>query len=129
MSEVELASVEVVGPRRRRSAQERMQIVEESYVHGMSVARVARKYGINANQVYQWRCLQQDGLLGPAAEHSGKLLPVSVIEEQRPSKTEALMAPAPAGKIHIELPGRVSIRLEGDVNAATVRLILKSLRS
>jgi transposase-like protein len=26
--------------------------VEESYVHGMSVARVARKYGINANQVF-----------------------------------------------------------------------------
>jgi hypothetical protein len=35
---------------------------------------------------------------------------------------------ASGGKIHIELPGRVSIRLEGDVDAATVRLILKSLR-
>ena len=55
--------------------------MEESYVHGMSVARVARKYGINANQVFQWRRLQQDGLLGPAAEGSEKLLPVSVIQE------------------------------------------------
>ena len=52
MSEVKLDLVEVVGPRLRRSAEERLQIVEESYVHGMSVARVARKYGINANQVF-----------------------------------------------------------------------------
>jgi transposase len=129
MSEVKVEPVEVVGPRRRRSAGERLQIVEESYVHGMSVARVARKYGINANQVFQWRRLQQDGLLGPSAESSVKLLPVSVIEEREPAKIEAAMAFAPIGKIHIELPGRVSIRLEGNVDAATVRLILKSLRS
>ena len=129
MSEVKVDPVEVVGPRRRRSAGERLQIVEESYVHGMSVARVARKYGINANQVFQWRRLQQDGLLIPPSENSVKLLPVSVIEEQEPTRREALAVPARGGKIHIELPGRVSIRLEGDVDAATVRLILKSLRS
>jgi transposase len=128
MSEEKVDLVEVVGPRRRRSAGERLQIVEESYVHGMSVARVARKYGINANQVFQWRRLQQDGLLGSSVENSVKLLPVSVIEEREPA-TEVVMAPAPVGKIHIELPGRVSIRLEGSVDAATVRLILKSLRS
>ena len=129
MSEAKVDPVELVGPRRRRSAQERLQIVEESYVHGMSVTRVARNYGINANQVFQWRRLQQDGLLGPSVEKSVKLLPVSVIEERALAKPEALAAPACAGKIHIELPGRVSIRLEGDVDAATVRLILKSLRS
>jgi transposase len=128
MSEVKLDTVGA-GPRRRRSAEERLQIVEESYVHGMSVARVARKYGINANQVFQWRRLQQDGLLGPSAENSVKLLPVSVIEERALAKPEALAAPACVGKIHIELPGRVSIRLEGSVDAATLRLILKSLRS
>lgn len=129
MSEVKVDPVEGVGSRRRRSAQERLQIVEESYVHGMSVARIACKYGINANQVFQWRRLQQDGLLVPALENSVKLLPVSVIEEREPAKTEALAAPASVGRIHIELPGRVSIRLEGDVDAATVRLVLKSLRA
>ena len=129
MSEVKVDSVEVVGPRRRRSAEERLQIVAESYVHGMSVARVARKYGINANQVFQWRRLQQDGLLGSFAENSVKLLPVRVMEERVLTKPEALAAPAAIGKIHIELPGCVSIRLEGNVDAATVRVVLKSLRS
>ena len=79
--------------------------------------------------MFQWRRLQQDGLLGPLAEDSVKLLPVSVIEERELTKPEALASPACGGKIHIELPGRVSIRLEGDVDAAMVRLLLKSLRS
>ena len=55
MSEVKSDPGEVVGPRRRRSARERLQIVKESDVHGMSVALVARKQGANANQVFQWQ--------------------------------------------------------------------------
>ena len=131
MSEVELDSVAVARPRQRRSADERLQIVEESYVHRMSVARVARKYGINANQVFQWRRLQQDGRLVPDSAGETKLLPVRLIEEREPAKverTESAVA-APVGTIHITLPGRVSIRLEGNVDAATVRVVLKSLRS
>ena len=131
MSEVELGSVAVAGSRRRRSAEERLQIVEESYVHGMSVARVARKYGINANQVFQWRRLQQDGRLLADSAGEAKLLPVRLIEEHPPAKverTEAVVTSA-VGTIHIALPGRVSIRLEGNVDAATVRVVLKSLRS
>jgi transposase len=130
MSEVELGSVAVAGSRRRRSAEERLQIVEESYVHGMSVARVARQYGINANQVFQWRRLQQDGRLLAASAGEAKLLPVRLIEERPPARverTEAVVASA-VGTIHIALPGRVSIRLEGNVDAATVRVVLESLR-
>ena len=131
MSEVELDWVAVTGSRRRRSAEERLQIVEESYVHGMSVARVARKYGINANQVFQWRRLQQDGRLLADSAGEAKLLPVRLIEEREPAKVERpeVALAAPVGTIHITLPGRVSIRLEGNVDAATVRVVLKSLRS
>ena len=91
--------------------------MEESYVHGMSVARVARKYGINANQVFQWRRLQQDGLLMPDAAGEAKLLPVRLIEEREPAKVERpeVALAAAVGTIHITLPGRVSIRLEGNV--------------
>ena len=45
------------------------------------MARVALKYGVNANQVFQWRCLHRDGKLGSAAEQALKLLPVRVTEE------------------------------------------------
>lgn len=107
---------------------ERLAIVEESYVHGMSVARVARKYGVNANQVFQWRSLHRHGRLMPSLTVEAQLLPVSLIEEREPEKAEPA-AIAPVGTILIELPGPVSIRLEGNVDAATVRVVLKSLRA
>lgn len=50
--------------------------MEESFVHGMSVARVARKYGIYGNQVFQWRRMQQDGRLVPQGQSGVELLPV-----------------------------------------------------
>ena len=42
-----------------------------------------------------------------------------------PSQVE----PARCGAIHIELPGKVRISLEGSVDPGVVRAVLKSLRS
>jgi transposase len=77
MADVEVSGGLVAG-RRRRSAVERRRIVEETLEAGASVARVALKYGVNANQVFQWRRLHRDGKLGVVAEQALKLLPVSV---------------------------------------------------
>ena len=41
--------------RRRRSAEEKRRIVEETLEAGASVARVARRHEVNANQVFYWR--------------------------------------------------------------------------
>jgi transposase len=91
---------------------------------------VALKYGVNANQIFQWRRLYRDGKLGAAAEHAVKLLPVSVVEEQEAPKAEPEeVVPELCGAIHIELPGEVRISLEGSVDLAVVRAVLKSLRS
>ena len=128
MSEVKVDSVEVVGPRRRRSAEERLQIVEESYVHGMSVARVARKYGINANQVFQWRRLYRDGHLGAPPQRGMKLLPVNLVEDEAVKPALITDGPVSVGAIHIELPGEVRISLEGNIDPAIVRAVLQSLR-
>ena len=57
---------------------ERRRVVEETLEAGASVARVALKYGVNANQVFQWRRLYRDGKLGAGPEGAMKLLPVSV---------------------------------------------------
>jgi transposase len=69
----------VAGPRRRR-------IVEETLGAGASVARVALKHEVNANQVFQWRRLYRDGKLGPSYAGAIKLLLVSVVEDQETSK-------------------------------------------
>ena len=109
---------------------ERRRIVEETLEAGASVARVALKYGVNANQVFQWRRLHRDGKLGLVAERALKLLPVSVTEEPELRKPEpSQVEPARCGAIHIELPGKVRIMLDGNVDPAIVRAVLKSLRS
>ena len=118
-------------PRRRRSADERRLIVEETLEAGSSVARVAMKHGVNANQVFKWRRLHEAGRLGPRAAREVQLLPVRLSEEQetfRPEDVDAVPA-ARSASMHIELPGSVRIRLEGNVDAAMVRAVLKSLRS
>lgn len=129
MSEVVvgLASVSMEErPRRRRSAEERRLIVEETFEAGASVARVARKHGINANQVFQWRRLYREGRLSgerPCATH---LLPVTISEGAEISLRESLGSGA--GAIHIEFPGRALVSVEGRVDPALVRSVLESLR-
>jgi transposase len=116
--------------RRRRSAVERRLIVEETLALGTSVARVAQKYGVNANQVFQWRRLYRDGHLGAPAPSGMKLLPVSVVDDDEPVKSARVAAsPVSAGAIHVELPGEVRISFEGRVDPVTVRAVLQSLRA
>jgi transposase-like protein len=63
------------GKRRKRSALERLRIVEETLAPGASVARVARSHGINANQVFAWRKLHLAGKLVDRAEPASNAAP------------------------------------------------------
>jgi transposase len=116
--------------RRRRSAVERRRIVEETFEPGCSVARVARKYGVNANQVFQWRTLYRKGGLGGGLMTQVKLLPVSVAEEEElPAHAEEEQAvPAVAGTIRIKLASHTSISAEGSVDPELIRAVLECLR-
>jgi|SRR5712691_3717223 len=130
MVDVELSGGLGVAPRRRRSADERRRVVEETLEAGASVARVALKYGVNANQVFQWRRLYRDGKLGAPAQSAMKLLPVRVAgAEELPEPGPVEMVSPSSGAIHIELAGEVRISLEGSVDPAIVRIVLQSLRS
>src|SRR2546425_12778275 len=62
--------------RRRRSLEEKRRIVEETLRAGASVARVARRHAVNANQVFYWRKKYREGRLGK--NQSSKLLPVTL---------------------------------------------------
>ena len=129
MADVDLSGGLGAGPRRRRSAAERRRVVEETLEAGASVARVALKHGVNANQVFQWRRLFRDGKLGVPPEGAMKLLPVSVADdEELPRPAPAEVVSSRLGAIHIELPGEVRISVEGSVDPAVVRVVLMSLR-
>ncbi len=59
-------------PRRRWPVAEKRRIVLESLEAGASVSVVACRHDVNANQVFAWRKLYWDGLLG-----GGGLVPVA----------------------------------------------------
>jgi transposase len=53
--------------RRRWTLEEKVRIVEEAYLPGMSVSLVARWHGIGGNQIFIWRRLMEQGALTAAA--------------------------------------------------------------
>lgn len=96
--------------RRRRSAAERRRVVEETLAPGASVARVARAHGVNANQVFHWRRLYQQGLLGGKVQPAARLLPVKVSESV---ETRAMVATGSgvAAAIHAKAANAIQIEL------------------
>ena len=123
---------EIRGKRRYRTAEEKRLIVEETLVEGVSVSVVARRCGVNANQVFGWRKLYQAGLLGPSpgqeATDATRLLPVTVVDEPEPTEEQSTSTVPSSGVIHIEFPVRALVSVEGSVDAALVRAVLESLR-
>lgn len=65
---------------RRRSAEEKRWIVEETLAPGASVAVVARRHDVNANQVFMWRRAYRAGKLGNVTAVAG-FIPVGVVDE------------------------------------------------
>lgn len=49
--------------RRRWSTQEKLEIVEESELSGLSVSAVARKHGVSPSLLFTWRRLAREGKL------------------------------------------------------------------
>jgi transposase len=119
------------GRRQRFTREQKRQIVEATLVSGASVARVAREVGVNANQVFAWRRSYKQGLLDERGG-SVKLLPVCVAHEiSREVKDGVLSAgevhPLSAGSIHMEIPGKALLTVEGRASAESLRLILEHL--
>ncbi|WP_338389346.1 IS3 family transposase [Escherichia coli] len=61
--------IDVLGPekRRRRTTQEKIAIVQQSFEPGMTVSLVARQHGVAASQLFLWRKQYQEGSLTAAA--------------------------------------------------------------
>ena len=114
----------VAKKQRRRNIQERREIVEETLVPGASVARVARRHEVNANQVFYWRKLYRQGQLGLGL--GTPLLPVKV-EAGRPMK--ALKDDGmglSSGTMEIKLL-RGTLRIAGSVDMTALRAVLECL--
>ena len=115
--------VEEPGRKHRwRTKAERRAIVEETLVPGASVARVARRHDVNANQVFHWRKLYHEGRLGTTTN----FLPVRVASEQRGERVNRSGFIAQPGTMEIKLP-KGTLRVFGAVDVMALRAVIESL--
>jgi transposase len=96
--------------------------VEETLQPGASVAVIARRHGVNANQVFHWRKLYREGRLD-VAPPIAQLVPVRIAEVM---SGEHLPAKLHSGVIMVEV-GRARIRIEGSVDPENLRLVLERM--
>jgi transposase len=121
--------VRVTECKRFRTVEEKRRIVEETLQPGASVALVARVHGVNANQLFGWRRLYQQGRLEAEVGEPPALLPVRVIGATVTEAQRSTAAPArrtPSGMIQVELP-KGQLRIAGRVDAEALRVVLEKL--
>ena len=108
--------------RRSYTQDQKRQIVAETLMAGVSVARVARRHGINANVVFTWRKQLRQAT-------AVKLLPVQVADGSAPApKRRYAGKPVPeVGFIEIELAGGHRVRVHGAADSRTVRSVIEAL--
>jgi transposase len=109
---------------RRRTIQERREIVEETLVAGASVSRVARRHDVNANQVFYWRKLYREGQLG--GDRTTQLLPVKVRNDRTAKAEEGDGLAVRLGTMEIKLP-KGTLRISGAVDVVALRAVLECL--
>ena len=119
--------------RRSRSKQERRRIVEETLAAGVSVANVARAHGVRPNQIFHWRRLYHQGLLGNGPAVTA-LVPVKITDAAAPrplhasaaAKTRRSTGRSASGTIQVELE-RARICINGAADPASLRVVLECL--
>jgi transposase len=112
-----------VGPVRRRrfSTEQKKEILAAASSGQTTVSAVARHYGLTRSLIHNWRRQEAASLLGATV----RFTPVTVGSQ----KAEATkVTRGRRGRIEIELPGEVRVRLEGPVDEADLQRVVRALR-
>ena len=128
----------ITGVERRRkwSAQEKAAIVAECLAEGAVVSEVARRHGLNPQQVFGWRARMREAVRGLASssEATPAFVPAIVENEPPPPTAPALpavvaMGAAGADPAPIEIAlGGVIVRVRGEADPRALTTVLKALR-
>jgi transposase-like protein len=112
--------------RRYRSWPEarKREIVAASFAPGASVARVARRYEVNANQVFAWRKRYRESLPAAQDRTAVAMVPVTVTSDGVDGAPEADRG---AALIEIELVGGHRVRVGARLDADLLRRVLDVL--
>lgn len=106
-------------------------ICAQTFVRGVSVSQVARRYDVNANQVFNWL---KDPLFAPDETQSDNheepscFLPVEVIDHPLLAVAASVVDRAGA-EIAIELSCGHQLRVSGDYDPDALARLIRSLSS
>ena len=109
--------------RKRRSwtLDEKRRIVDESLEDGASLAEVARRHDLNANQLFTWR--RQFGVETVEPKNLAPILPVTITSETAAEECD----PSSRGQMEIVLAEGDRILVWSDVDSAALTRVLKAL--
>jgi transposase len=121
--------------RRKRTAVEKRQIVQQALRRGAVLHEVARRHGIHPSLLYKWRRQYGAGSVAPkrVARSRAMLLPVKVRRSTAPrglqpapmtTSTETTRQP---GAIEVEFCGGRRLCVRGVVDVGTLRLVMQEL--
>ena len=108
--------------RRSWTIEEKRRIIEESLEPGASIAKVARRYNMNANQLCTWRRLY--GVQPATMQALASILPVTVEPEVQSTVTDVSTT---TSQIEIVLTEGDRIIVWSDVEMTALSRVLKTL--
>jgi transposase len=111
------------GKRRRWSFDEKQTICAQTRVPGVSVAQVARRYNVNANQIFNWL---KDPRFAADDEEAGTacFLPIEIA---RPDTHDDRRGVAAEGRIEIELVDGNRVIVNGSYDPEALGRLIRSL--
>ena len=119
--------------RRRRSVQEKLRLVAESYRAEGGVGVVADQAGLHRSLLQRWRRQVRDGTLVADRFGASSFVPVAIHDSE--AVATPTLATAVAGPLHgavrrlveIDLPNGCRVRVEQDIPTAALRRIIGAL--
>ena len=98
-------------------------ICAQARLPGVSVSQVARRYDVNANQIFNWL---KDPRFAESkkADEVPRFLPVEIVE---PVRSEAARTVSDVGKIEIALVGGHRLSISGPYDPEALARLLRSL--
>ena len=119
------------GRRKAWSREERIRIVRESVDSGLSVARIAEKYGVSRKQLFEWRrkfsqkSRDDNGMASPSA--GGSVIFAPVVLDEAVDENEINRD---AGRCQVEVVfGSAVVRIAGDVSAELLVKVFQAVKA
>jgi transposase len=113
------------GRRRAWTAEQKAQIVAESYESGETVSAVARRHGLTPQQLFAWRRQAQQSAQDRNGDSSAAFAPV-IVEGARPGVAVPMAMRSPLIEIVV---GAATLRVPPGVDGATLQTVLRALKT